>query len=177
MKKDCLIKIVVGILCAFTIGVGIYNGFVNDTFFAASLTQVLTLLISLCIVFWATQYKNDQRKVKEHAEDIIEKVQILVTREDFFVFSALGDKEETKKKIMANNRKISNCINVMQQYSKTLGFEDDVKYIENEFKEYKEMVSEHIEDLDYLSKTESRFRKFSENIDSKCDVIILSLYK
>ena len=65
----------------------------------------------------------------------------------------------------------------MQQYSKSLGFEEDVKYIETEFKEYKEMVSEHIEDLDYLSKTESRFRRFSENIDSKCDVIILSLYQ
>ena len=31
------------------------------------------------------------------------------------------------------------------------------------FKEYKEMVSEHIEDLDYLSKSESSFRKYSEN--------------
>lgn len=177
MKKDCIIKSFLIVLIAGTMGVGIYNSYSNDDFFEASIAQILTLLISLCLVFWATQYKNDQRKTKEHAEKIIEKLQMFVTKDEFFSFDNNGEKEETKKMITTNNRKISNCVGILKKYSEKLNFQNEVTYIEEQVKEYKGLISEHIEDLDYLSKSESSFRKYSENIDSKCDAIILSLYQ
>lgn len=68
-------------------------------------------------------------------------------------------------------------MNVLKEYGKQLGFQDDVKYIEEQFSEYKSLISEHLNDFDYLSKSETHLRKLSENIDSKCDQIIVKFYK
>ena len=38
------------------------------------------------------------------------------------------------------------------------------------------VVSEHCEDLEYLNKSESTLKKYADNIDNKCDSIILDLY-
>lgn len=38
-------------------------------------------------------------------------------------------------------------------------------------------ISDHLNDFDYLSKSETHLRKLSENIDSKCDQIVVKLYK
>lgn len=64
-----------------------------------------------------------------------------------------------------------------REYGKQLGFQDDVKYIDEQFTEYKSFVSDHLNDLDYLSKSETQLRKYSENIDSKCDQIIVKFYE
>lgn len=82
-------KIVVGIafvLAAATVGVFIYNAICNCKFWEASIAQVLTLLVTILIAFWATQFKNDQRSAKTHAEKVIAKIQTIVSREEFCVF-------------------------------------------------------------------------------------------
>lgn len=166
-----------GVFLLLIVCTTIYNFIKNDSFLVASVSQLLTLLLTLGIAFWATQFQNDRRKMKEHAESIIVKLQQLVTDESFYSFIADGDEESIKKRTTLTNRRISNYIDIIKQYGKDLGFADDVEYIENQFTDYKTIVSENIEDLSYLNKSETQFRRFSENIDSKCDKIILSLYK
>lgn len=177
MKKQIIMYSIEAIFLLFIISTGIYNFIKNDTFLYASVSQLLTLLLTLGIAFWATQYQNDRRKMKEHAESAIVKLQLLITEESFYLFNIDGDKDLIKKRTTLTNRRINNYIDIIKQYAKDLGFKDDVEYIETQFAEYKTIVSEHIEDLTYLSKSETQFRRFSENIDSKCDKIILSLYK
>jgi len=62
-------------------------------------------------------------------------------------------------------------------YGDEFGFKEEIRYIESELKQYKEFVSEHLTDYDYLSKSENQLRRYSDNIDSKCDQIIIKLYK
>jgi|GEM_PF-1171983 hypothetical protein len=153
------------------------NFFANDDFFKASLVQCLPLLFTIFIAFLATQYKNDFRKYKEHAERIIFKLQDLVTNEKFFLFSANDNKEEREKEINTTNRKIGNYINILSEYSKPLNIEEEIEYIKNEFLSYKEKIGDHIKDFEYLSKSDKELLKHSENIDTKCEYIILKLYK
>lgn len=149
----------------------------SSSFLDASLVQVLTLMVALFITFWANQYKNDQRKAKEHAESLIMKLQQIVTDESFYCISVDGNIEETKREINSKNRKISNYIRILTEYGKTLKFSDKINYISEQFSQYKSTTGDHIAYLEYLSKTETTFHKISENIDSKCEDIILLLYK
>ena len=88
-----------------------------------------------------------------------------------------GDKETIQKQINTTNRKINNYISILEEYAKTINFRTEMKYIRNEFETYKTRVGEHISDLEYLSKSETEFKRYAENIDTKCDYIILGLYK
>ena len=82
-----------------------------------------------------------------------------------------------QKQINTTNRKINNYISILEEYAKTLNFKSEMKYIRNEFETYRTRVGEHISDLEYLSKSETEFKRAAENIDTKCDYIILGLYK
>ena len=65
---------------------------------------------------------------------------------------------------------------LLKKYGHELGFKGEAEYIEKEFKDYREFISEHMADVDYLNKSESTLRKHAENIDNKCDIIIWGLY-
>lgn len=177
MKKRRIVTGVAIVLAIATVGVGIYNAFKNNSFWNVSIAQVLTLLVTISIAFWATQFKNDQRNAKAHAERIITKIQNLISCEVFYAFAPSSNEEDVKKNYGISQRKFANCLNVLGEYGKQLGFQDDVKYIEEQFSQYKSFVSEHLNDFEYLSKSETHLRKFLENIDSKCDQIVVKLYK
>ena len=176
MKKIVTIFLIV-VLAGFTVATGICNWISNEEFFTATITQVLTLAITLSVAFWATQYKTDLRKSKEHAEGVIEKLQILVSDVQFYSIPSEGNKETIQKQLNTNNRKINNCISILEEYAKILNFKNEMKYIRNEFETYKTRMGDHFQDLDYLSKSEIEFKRIAENIDTKCDYIILHLYK
>lgn len=174
-RLSYIITLVVSSIFVFSILV--CNFFANDEFFKASFIQCLPLIFTLFIVFFATQYKNDFRKYKEHAERIIFKLQNLITDEKFYQFKVCDNNEEREKEINAVNRKIQNYLTILQEYSKSLDIEEEIKYIQTEFSNYKDKVGDHIKDFEYLSKSEKEFLKHSENIDTKCEFIILKLYK
>ena len=175
MKKQIIPIMEVAILLLIVI-LGVCSAIKSNAFWNVTIAQLLTPLIALFFAFWATQYKTDQRKAKEHAEKIIVKLQEIVSNEKFYVISASEEQSAKQKEIGLTNRKISNYLSILRQYGETLGFLEDIKYIEAEFGTYKQTVGDHIADLDYLSKTESEFRRIAENIDSKCEAIILKFY-
>ena len=65
----------------------------------------------------------------------------------------------------------------MKKYGEDFGFKDDIDYLEKETINYKTFVSEHISNMEYLEESESQLRRYSANIDSKCDQIIAKLYQ
>ena len=174
--KNRLVKIAVVVCFILAIGVAITSFICNDDFWKVNAAQALTLIVTICIAFWATQLKNDERKKKEHAEQLLRKIQTIVADERFYSISSSCDVIEHKKNVNMSNRSLSNSIEMLKKYAETLGFKEGAEYIAKEFKEYKEFVSEHLEDVDYLSKSESTLKKHAENIHTKCDWIILELY-
>ena len=100
----------------------------------------------------------------------------MVSSEQFYSIPSTGDLEQIQKEINTTNRRINNCIDVLKKYGEKFHFKNEIEYISNEFDKYKTQIGDHINDLDYLSKTEKEFRRISDNIDSKCDYIIVSLF-
>lgn len=146
-------------------------------FWNVNVAQLITPLVALLIAFWATQFKNDQRKAKEHAEKIIMTIQNLVTSEQFSAIPSDGVAEDIRKDILTRNRTLSNRLQILEEYSKALNFSDEFKIINEKFNDYKTKIGEHISNLGYLSETEAEFRKIAESIDFQCESIILKFYK
>ena len=96
--------------------------------------------------------------------------------EEFYTFIPGCNEEDAKKNYGISQRKFANCLSVLEEYGKQLGLQDDVKYIDEQFTEYKTFISDHLNDFDYLSKSEAHLRRLSENIDSKCDQIVVKFY-
>lgn len=167
----------VGGLFALFVYILIRNLRGNADFFTASITQILTLFTTLFVAFIATQFRNDQIRNKEHAEKIIQKIQVMVCDDLLCNIDPNIDKEIFMKNIMMKIRKLNNSISILKQYGSYLSFTKEVEYIDEQFKLYRDTISNHINDMDYLHKSEIEFRKYTGNIDSKCDEIIIKLYK
>lgn len=149
----------------------------REEFLKISIGQVLTILVAICIAFWATQRKNDQRKMKEKAERIIEKIQCCVSSESFINVPIDGDDETNRQKINSYNRKINNYINILKEYGELLSFTNEADYIQKEFESYRSTIGNHINNPDYLSDSSIDFERISANINNKCEEIIVELYK
>lgn len=171
--KKCLLWIVPIVFAVGILVLGICNYINNEKFWEASICQVITLLMAILITFYATQYKNDQRKLKDYAETVIRKIQSIIVDERFIYFNVNTD----NKTVTMANRKLNNYISILNEYSEKLGFKEEAKYIADQFKEYRDIVDEHLADKDYLSKSSQTFQKYAENIEQKCEYIILNLYK
>ena len=176
MKKKPVMYLILICLIAAMIYTFVYNIINNSSFWSASVTQVLTLFVAIGVAFWATNYKTDERKCKEHAEEIIIKLQQLINNERAYKISAEEDYSVIEFQIHSTNRKLSNYISILKEYAKQFAFTDQIDYISNEFDKYRNLIDNHITDRDYLSKSQKDLKTYCENIDSKCYAIILSLY-
>lgn len=173
MKRNKIIIAISLLVLIVILIVGVYNAVKFKGFFRITFPQLSASFIALFFAFIATQHINDERNYKQKAVQVIEKLQNTVGNESFYAFSS---EENYKKQITITNRKISNYLSIMSKYSERLKFNREIDYINGEFEEYKEFVSEHICDFDYLLKSEMNLRRLSENIDSKCDEIIQLLF-
>lgn len=152
-------------------------GWECPSFICINIAQFLTIGVAVMIAFWAVQSKNDQRKKKEHAEDVLLKIQAIVNKDIFVKIDSTDKQDEVTKETSVTNRKLSNCLLIIKEYAKEFGFEEDANYLEEEFRGYKDFISEHLGNISYLADSEVTLRRYAENIDSKCDMIIYQLYK
>ena len=169
------------ILLALTLGLGLYNLLSPQTggFWSASAVQLLTPLVAVCLTFFATQMKNDQREAKKHAEMIIDKIQALVLDELFYKIPNTDDPEmqkEIRNQIQIINKKMNNCIDSLMAYGNCLNFETEANYIREEFRSYRALIDSASADLKELSVLSIALKNHAENISSKCDQISVKLY-
>lgn len=176
--KRIAFLIIEAVLVVMIIAASIYSFVENrENFLSFSLAQTLTLLVAIGIAFNAVQYKGDERKRKEQIEKIVEKIQKMVSDPVFYSFDEHGDAQKVSLQINMMCRKLSNCIKVLEDYAKLYGMKKDAAYIREEYRAYKILVSGTKCDLKYLAGLEDELKKHAANIDSKCDSIIVKLYK
>lgn len=159
--------------------IGVKN-FRKETFWVATAYQLLTPLIAVCLTFYAAQMKSNEREAKRHAELILEKIQSIVMNEQFYeIIPSDRDisQDEVNRQIQMTNRKLSNCIESLLTYSERLHFKKDAEYIRTEFLNYRGLVDTYQGSPETLLGLWPALKKYSENIDSKCDKIISWLYK
>lgn len=144
-------------------------------FFNMTFVQALTLSITIILAIFVNQVFNNDKKVKENIEKIACNIQSVVMNKNFYYIDT-SNSDFTKDFSMLKKR-LSNQISILKIYDKKVCINDYISYIEKEFNKYTSLISDHITDLDYLSKSTKELFNYSQNIDFKCEEMISFLYK
>lgn len=173
-KKEKTGTIIVGIVVGVLLIIySIYNIIENCTFFHTPFSNILTIGIAIFIAYYWTQRKNDERKLKEQIEAIVDKVQLFATSE-----SALFHEGGIEKnKVYMLHKNISNKIEILEMHKKKMMIEKEVDALRTQFDAYRDFVGVNIEKYEILSASDDYLRNFLQTIEDKCDRIKLNIYK
>ena len=174
MEKFCK-SILPALLVLSIIGITIYNLFVNfKDFFKLNFSQASTLIVAILIVYYANQIITDKRKIKENIERIALSIQKFTDDRKYFDFSDFDDNRIAVYLIM--QKKIKNYIYILKKYSKKEKIGDYIKYIEDEFNFYNDLVSENQSNIELLIKSKNTLVNKLQNISTKCNEMIAEMY-
>lgn len=134
-------------------------------FFKIPIYQVLSLMVAVGVAYYLVQKKNDTRKQKEIIEKSISKIQVLLIE--------LIDEKNRECAIALNlNRQINNKINVLMEYN--IEQNEEISYIKEQFSDIRSYIGDNITALDTLDWKHIKVKV--NNIESKCDKIVMNLY-
>jgi len=150
----------------------VYNIYSYDKFWEISVSTVITASIAIYISYYFTQNRLDQRKAQDSLEKVLSKLETEISRTPIRAMTS----ETEKSQILLGIRRINNKIFVLKKYQELFGIVEDVKWIHQRFKDYEEFVGDHIDDMDYLSKSQSELIRPLERIDDRIDTIRIKLY-
>lgn len=166
-------KLLFGVFVFGLFGLAYYNFKTNTLFLIAPAYTILNLLVAVVFAYYLAQRKNDERKLKEKAEDLIDKIQIAINDERSYRVTTKQDVDCLK----IRQRTISNQIDILFSLKDKLSCTGNIEYIKEKYIEYKELTGNHIEDLEYLTKSEKDLLNKILLIDNKLDEMKMDLYK
>lgn len=142
------------------------------TFWNASAIDIATLAVAVVISYYLVEKENNQRKQKEILFSLIEKLQLQVEDKKAYNFNDLA-----KEEITMNNRDISNKIRILEESGAKCINPNDIQFIREKFHEYENFIGGHIEDMDYLRKSQKDLKRPLDLIASKLIKISIDMYK
>lgn len=172
MKNRRALRNIYYVLCGILIlGIAFLNYRDNEKFFEASLINIATIVIALCVSFYFTQKRTDERKQKEILLDLLKKIQAITESKEVYRFEG-----QSKDKILMRNRDINNKITILETVAPNYISQEDITFIRKKFDEYSELVGDHIGDILYLSKSDKELKRPIELINNKITQISLKLF-
>lgn len=172
MKKETFKGTLIFLVFGMVVLTG-YNIKYNTSFFQAPIYTILNLIVAVFFAYFLTQRKNDERKLKEKAENLIDKIQIVINDKRFVHITSKEDIEF----LLMMQRSISNRVEILIGLKDKLIFPKEIEYIKENFTSYKEIIGNHFQDVDYLSKSEKDLYNKIMLIDSKLDEMRIKLYQ
>ena len=77
--------------------------------------------------------------------------------------------------VLMQNRQINQQIALLKQYAKQFGFDKEIQFISDEFNQYEKIISDHITDLDYLSKSRNELSRPIKLIREKLYEVLMKI--
>lgn len=170
MKKAACLFLITLLSCGI-IWIFVFNLNNNPQFFETSISNIITIILTIVIAYYLTQLSNDERKKKEEFIGILNKIQQFVNSEN-----ALFNDKFDKRKVLLNLRSINNSIDLLKKYAYCSNIKKNIDYIKQQFDDYREFVGDNIEKPTYLAQSEAQLLKYLKAIDTKCDEIKLTMY-
>ncbi len=170
MKKTHLL-LISGIAIIFIILLGVYNFLHNNSFWDASFSTCISLLIAILLSFYFAQRQNDQRKQKELFVALLESFKQIVEDDKSFNFENLS-----RESILMRKRDINNKLSLVKEYSEKFRIEKQVSFIEKELESYMDIIGNHIDDLDTLIKIKEEIKRPLNLVGHKIFEIMISIY-
>lgn len=172
MKNRRIVKYIILIVILALLGAfAIYNIICNDSFFTASLANIITIAIAVFVSFYLVQRWTDERKRKEIFLSLLTKLQSVIEDENAYNFDA-----QSKDEITMRKRDISNWIKILEDANPPYIKDEDVKFIREKFDEYSDIIGNHIDDLDALRKLKKDLKRPIDLMESKIVKIELDIF-
>lgn len=168
----CLKKIIIVVFALLFCGWTLYNARYTEHFFEASATSCITIAVAVIVSYYFVQRKGDVRKQKDIILDLIFNLQRQIASEEMIDFS----KQESEE-IMMRNRAINNRLAVLKGVSDQFEIVGEVSFVLEKFKEYEELIGNHINDLQHLIDAKKDLQRPLGLIDVKLTELALKLYQ
>lgn len=164
-----IISVIVIVLLTILV---IYNIKNNDNFFDLPINSLLTLFTAIFISFYLVQKNTDQRYQKQIYCNLLSDIQKIVTDPNTYILN----KNTNSIEITTRKRTLSNYLGLVNSNSKKFGLEKEAKFIFDKFKEYDDLIGNHITDIEYLEKSKEELQRPLNLINSKLYEMMLKLY-
>lgn len=176
-SKKALVFVVIMVVIAITI-VGAVLSWKNNwqVFWSISVGEVITILVAVFIAYIASQFKENEKKIKSYIEKELIELRNLADGNVLYNLQTIG-KTRYKQEINLFFTKLDNIIAALEKKENEFKYKNEVKYLENEIKELHDFVSEKIEKYDCLCESVVIYKKHLNKISDKSLEIIFSLYK
>ncbi len=169
LKKGAKYTAIIAVSLLFA-WIVIFNICCNDSFWQASAVNCITIATAILVSYYFVQRQNNRRKQKDILLELVLKLQAQVTSNEACFLA-----EQSKEIIMMRKRDFSNKISIIHRYS-SLFDKKDVDFIVEKFSEYDAIIGDHLEDMDYLSKSTNELRRPLDLMGNKLYDMALHLY-
>lgn len=144
-----------------------------ENFWNITFKDILTFDIAIFFTFHLTQTKQDKRIKNEKTWKVIEDISFYTNE----ILKINFDSDDSSKQFTILIRKINNKINVLTNLHIDSIENEKINYISEQIKELEQLISEHIEDSEYLKKSKTFIEMHTNNVENKCDELFTDIFK
>lgn len=149
----------------------ISNAKTNSKFWEINITNGFTIIWAIVFSFLVTQLFNRQQKKTDIIVRLFMELQDEISEDKTCKFSESSKVNE----IHMNNRLIGQRIALLKEYAGRFGIKKDVDFLADKFKEYEEFISNHINDMSYLSKSYDELARPIKLMSNRIYIAVLKL--
>ena len=152
---------------------GVYNFCkYRSGFFKMSIVDCLTLGIAVIVASIFVRKENNVLRKKEIYFSLLSSLQDIISSDSLYIIK----EDTTKEKLTMTIRKIRNQASRVNLYGNQFGLKKENEIISKEIKEYIDFVSDHITDIEYLSKSQNQLKRPLDIINDKLFEMMMKLY-
>lgn len=171
-----VISIILTIVCITSL---IYTVIFNlkencSCFFRANISEVVTIVFAVIFAYYYVELRNDGRKQKEVIENNVKKIQQYIY--DNEIYDVSSKKIATSLTRSIKIRKIKNLITYLSDYSNKFNFENEIKEISKNFKDYQSLTETMAQDNDFSSKSKNHVIRILETLDDNLEELVHKIY-
>ena len=169
MKNDKIKLIIIVLFTLFTVALLIINCINNITgFWKINISEGIEIFILIFVSYYLVDRQNIVDKKNEKINDVISKIQARIMDADLVNVTSDDSKKVTRIKLTT----ISNLLEIVKT---DISNEKNIESIISEMDSLSAIVMDHIDDIDYINKSNSEIIRLVTNIDTKLEKIKFNL--
>ena len=167
MKKIIGVSVFIALLITLVITNIALQGY--RSFFTFQIKDFIAIMMALIVSYYFSQKKNDFRKLKEEADDVVEKIQeIIMQLQNRYHAGGNGNYTTVLPAIYNMHAKF----NLLKKVSHKIGIEEELAYCLEELMKCEKIIKEASDES-----IGGEVYGLLANIDNKLDEVQLSLYQ
>ena len=165
-KHDNIVKyLIIGVLSLATFILLVVNACTTlSGFWNVGIGDGIEIFILIFVSFYLVERQNSVDRKKEKINDVISKIQIKVLDPELIVVDSENHKKVTRIKL----KSISNLLEIVKD---DISNQKTIESIVSEMDSLSAIVMDHIDDVEYIEKSNSEIIRLVTNIDTKLEQI------